>query len=141
MRIGQREEGVGMARNDYDKGGRYLAKQLDAEGVLRWLLPAVVFLKWRRAGWVDAQRVAYPGEPDRRCDTVARFKRKDSDAPPAAVVIEFLSRPRGEARERQAEYQLRLRRERPYQRKPLVRYSVAGLLVHLSGPAQPHHRA
>jgi hypothetical protein len=100
--------------NPFDKAARYAARQLDAAGFLRWLLPEV-FQGWRWEGWLDTRGVPFPGEPERQSDTVAAFRRLAADAPPAAAVIEFQSRPRGDMPERVAEYALRLRREVPYQ--------------------------
>lgn len=121
--------------NPFDQAARYAAKQLDAEGFLRWLLPEI-FAAWRWDGWLDTQTMSYPGEPDRRSDTVAAFERQSGDAPPVAAVLEFQSRPLGPMLERLAEYALRLRRELPHQLDPRVPYTVVGVLVNLTGPAQ-----
>ncbi len=82
---------------------------------------------------MDSQAVPLPGERDRRCDTVAWFDRPNGDAPPLAVVIEFLSRPCSDVLERLSEYTLAVRRELPLQHDPLVRYDVIGVLVNLTG--------
>jgi hypothetical protein len=121
--------------NPFDQAARYAAKQLDAEGFLRWLLPEI-FAAWRWDGWLDTQTMSYPGEPDRRSDTVAAFERLSGDAPPVAAVLEFQSRLLGPMLERLAEYALRLRRELPHLRDPRVPYTVVGVLVNLTGPAQ-----
>jgi hypothetical protein len=69
-------------------------------------------------------------------DTVATFERVAGDAPPLAVVFEFLTRPSGDVIERLAEYALRVKRELPYQEgHPRVEYSVVGKLVLLTGAA------
>jgi hypothetical protein len=120
---------------DIDQAARWGEKQLDAEGFLRWVVPGA-FTAWRWAGWLDTRTVAFPGEPDRTCDTVALFERLAHDEPPAAVVLEAEARPGSDKLERLAEYVLRLRRELPYQRDPLVRYQVVGVLLNLTGPAQ-----
>jgi len=121
--------------NPFDQAARYAAKQLDAEGFLRWLLPEV-FAAWHWNGWLDTQTTSFPGEPERRSDTVATFSRLAGDAPPVAVVLEFQSRPLGPMLERLAEYALRLRRESPLQREPRVPYTVVAVLLNLTGPAQ-----
>jgi hypothetical protein len=120
--------------NDFDKTARLASKQLDPAAFLRWLLgdPGP---DWRWTGWLDAQAISYPGEPDRRADTVAVFER--DDGPPVAAVIEFESRPRGGLLERLAEYTLRVRRELLSQRDPKIEFSVIGALVNLTGPARP----
>lgn len=121
--------------NPFDQAARYAAKQLDAEGFLRWLLPEI-FTAWRWHGWLDTQSIAFPGEPERRSDTVAVFERQAADAPPSALVVEFQSRPLGPILERLAEYALRVRREKSQQTEPRVSYSVAAVVVNLTGPAQ-----
>ena len=65
-----------MFVNPFDKAARYAAKQLNAEGFLRgcWVM---LLTHWRWMG-VDAQTLPFPGEPDRRSDTIAAF-----DARPA----------------------------------------------------------
>jgi hypothetical protein len=123
--------------NAFDQCARYAARDVDPEGFLRWLLPVEVFAGWRWAGWLDMRRVAFPGEPDRRCDTVAAFEHQAGTAPPVAVVIEFQSEPRGDMPERLGEYLLRLRREAPAQREPRVPYQAVPVLVNLTGPARP----
>lgn len=121
--------------NPFDQAARYAAKQLDAEGFLRWLLPEA-FMAWQWDGWLDTQAISFPGEPERRSDTVATFARLSADAPPVAVVLEFQSRPLGPMLERLAEYALRIRRETPLQREPRVPYAVVAVLLNLTGPAQ-----
>src|SRR5262245_51892906 len=102
-------------------------------GALRWLMGEVFFAGWDYRHWIDARKAAFPGEPDREADTVARFDRRAGDAPSLALVVEFLSRPRADVLERLAEYQLAIRRTIPLQREPLVKYDVVGLLVNLTG--------
>ncbi len=121
--------------NPFDQAARYAAKQLDAEGFLRWLMPDI-FVAWRWRGWLDTQSIAFPGEPERRSDTVAAFERLAGDAPPAALVVEFQSRPLGPILERLAEYALRVRREKSQQTDPRVSYTVTAVVVNLTGPEQ-----
>ncbi len=122
-----------MVVNAFDKAARYAARKLDPLGLLRWLLGEVFTAAWRWTRWLDTQSVPFPGEPDRRADSVAEFERRTHDAPPVAVVIEFLSEPSGKALERLADYCLVFRRELPYQTEPLVKYDVIGVLVNLTG--------
>jgi hypothetical protein len=117
----------------FDQGARYAARRIDEAGALRWLVGETIWSAWRWRGWLDSQTVPFPGEPDRRCDTVAWFDRPNGDAPPLAVVVEFMSRPRQDVLERLTEYALRIRRELPLQREPLVRFDVVGVLVNLTG--------
>jgi hypothetical protein len=119
--------------NPFDQGARYATRRLDQAGMLRWLVGETIWSAWRWKGWLDSQNVPFPGEPDRRCDTVAWFDRPRGDAPPLAVVVEFMSRPRREVLERLTEYALGIRRERPLQREPLVKFDVIAVLVNLTG--------
>jgi len=77
--------------NVYDQAARFAAK-LDPGGFLRWLLagfdPDLTFTRW-----LETQTIPFPGEPDRRCDTVAELVPASGLAPPWAAVIEFQTRP------------------------------------------------
>jgi hypothetical protein len=79
-----------MPRNRFDQASRYGAK-LDAVGFLCWRLredPATL----RYRGWLDTRALAFPGDPERICDTVAWL----GDADPArewAAVVEFCLEP------------------------------------------------
>jgi hypothetical protein len=127
--------------NDYDQAARYATRRLEAAGCLAWQtsearvgkLRGVLGPGWSFDDWVDSQAVPYPGEPDRRCDTVARFLRRELDAPPLALVVEFLVEARPAVMPRQAQYQLAIHEGILYQRDPTVRYDVAGLIVNLTG--------
>jgi hypothetical protein len=121
--------------NPFDQAARYAARHLDPWGFLHWLLGDLL-QAWRWLGWLDTQTLPFPGEPDRRVDTVAAFQRRAGDAPPMAAVIEFQSRPRGDMLERLAEYVLRFRREIPAHLQPRVAYEAVGVLVNLTGPPQ-----
>jgi len=123
------------AMNDFDQTARYAARRLDDEGFLRWLMGETTWAAWRWAGWLDTQAVPLPGDPDRRADVVAAFERRAGDAPPMAVVIEFMSEARGVTPERLAEYALVLRHGLPYQKDPLVLYELVGIVVNLTGEA------
>jgi hypothetical protein len=118
---------------EYDQNARYAVRRIHLMGALRFLIGEPIWSAWRWKGWLDTQSVPFPGEPDRRFDTAFWLDRPKGDAPPLAVVIEFMSRPRQEALERLCEYTLRVRRELPLQRDPLVRFDVVGILVNLTG--------
>jgi hypothetical protein len=124
-----------MIPNPFDQASRYAARQLDEAGFINWLFLASL-RQWRWKGWLETESIPFPGEPERRCDTVAVFERIAGGAPPVAAVIEFQTRPQGDMLERVAEYALRVRREKPYQRDPLVRYDVIGVVLNLTGPPQ-----
>jgi hypothetical protein len=58
-----------MATNRFDQACRYLAK-LDPVGLLCWLLrKSPPELRFR--AWLDTRTLAFPGDPERTCDTVA----------------------------------------------------------------------
>ena len=120
----------------YNEAARYTAKQIAPEAFLRFLLPSV-FLHWRWLGWDDSQTVSFPGDPERRCDTVARFERIDGSRPPVLLIVEFESEPASDMAPREGEYRLRLRRESPFQTEPRVPYDVVGAIIYLTGPPQP----
>jgi hypothetical protein len=92
--------------NEYDPAARYAAK-LDPPAFLSWLLagldPDLQF-----ARWLDTQTIPFPGEPDRRCDTVAELVSASGTQPPWALVSEFQSRPDPDIGYRLLEYQGRL---------------------------------
>jgi len=119
----------------YNEAARYAAKMIAPEAFLRYLLPGA-FVHWQWAGWYDSQTVSFPGDPERRCDTVARFERIDGSRPPVLLVLEFESEPGSDMAPREGEYRLRLRREAPFQRDPRVPYDVVGAIVYLTGPRQ-----
>jgi hypothetical protein len=124
--------------NDYDQAARYAARRVDEFGFLRWVLGTAVIDAWEWKGWLDTQAVPFPGEPDRRCDTVAAFERKDGTAPPVAAIIEFMSEPRSDFPERLADYCLVVRRAVLYAAgTPTVRYRVVGIVLNLTGATQP----
>ena len=93
----------------FDKAARYAGRYLDPAGVLPWMLGERFAAAWQWTRWLDTQSIPFPGEPARRADTVAECERRAHDAPPLAVVVEFMSEPRGDTLERLAEYGLRLR--------------------------------
>lgn len=123
--------------SDFDSAARYAARRLDPEGFLTWLFEPGFADAWKWAGWLDSQAVPFPGEPERRYDTVAGFDRKAGAEQPLAVVVEFMTTPRGEILPRLAEFTLRIHRELPYQRQPSVHYQVIGVVVTLKGNLGP----
>src|SRR5262249_33288080 len=120
--------------SDYDEAAGYAAKNLDEVGFLHHLFPKA--RAWRVTAWVHARLTTFPVEPTRICDTVAEFIQPEGAAPPVAVVVEFKARPEGGSLEQLDEYSSRLRRERPVQQEPTVRYDVVCALVNLTGPKQ-----
>jgi hypothetical protein len=117
--------------NVFDQAARYMVKG-DPQGFLRWLLPGLdPDLAFAR--WLDTGTIPFPGEPDRRCDTVAELLHKSGLGPPWALVAEFQTRVDAEIFERLLEYLARVRRELrhgPYRRD---KYQVGAALVNLTG--------
>ena len=123
--------------NLFDQAAAYASKQLDAAGFLNWLL-ATALAEGRLRQWLDTRGIAFPGEPDRRCDTVAGLEHPHGEKPPEAIVIEFKDRARGRAALQQlAEYALRLHREVPVQPSLPDRFLVGSVLVNLTGLQEP----
>jgi hypothetical protein len=125
-----------MPTNDFDQASRYIPRHLGETGFFRWLLGPDFTAAWRFTGWLDTQQIPFPGEPDRRCDTVAALERVAGDQPPLAVVVEFMSQTRQVTLRRLTQYGLQLQEDHPYQRNPRVDYSSIGAVVNLSGGEQ-----
>ncbi len=119
----------------YDQTARY-AMKLDPAGFLRWLLEGIA-LELTFTRWLDTQTIPFPGEAERRCDTVAELVRRDSLGPPWALVAEAQTEPDPDILARLLEYVARLWRELRHGPHRRDRYLVAGTLVSLtgSGPA------
>jgi hypothetical protein len=71
--------------NFLDQAAAYAAKQLDAAGFLNWLVPTAMAER-RLRQWLDTRTIAFPGEPDRRYDTVAGLEHETGQGPPEAIV-------------------------------------------------------
>jgi len=90
-----------------------------------------------RRRWLDTQMVAFPGEPKRRCDTVAELTSTTGSGPPWAFVLEVEARPRASMLARVIEYEARLLRRLRHGPHRRDRYQVAALVVYLSGRKKP----
>jgi hypothetical protein len=121
---------------DFDKAGRSLIKGAP-DGFLAWL-SARFASAWAFRGWMDTSTLAFPGEPDRTCDTVAECVHVAEPSRRCLLDVEVQSRPHGDMLERQGEYAFRLRRERRYGRGRRGKYQVVSVLLNLTGPVQPH---
>jgi hypothetical protein len=122
--------------SDYDRACKAAARGVDVEGFLRWATPPSLATVYTFTGWLNTETITMPGQPDRRCDTVAGFRHRAGMKPPLALIIEFSTVPRTETLARLAEYSLRVHREVPLQRDPLVPYRVLCVLLNLTGPKQ-----
>lgn len=121
--------------NHYDQAARYAVK-LDANGFLAWLLPGLD-PDLRFARWLDTQTIPFPGDPDRRCDTVAELVHASGLGPPWGQVLEQQTRPDPEMLDRLLEYLARLRRELRHGPHGRDRYLIAAAVINLTGPPQP----
>src|SRR5260221_11379243 len=92
----------------YDQGARYAAK-LDPPNFFRRVLPRMA-TKLVFQEWLDTRTLPFPGEPDRICDTVARFKARRGAQLFWVIVAEFQSGPDPGMLDRLLEYLVRLRR-------------------------------
>lgn len=121
-----------MSPNYFDQAARFAAR-LDPAAFVCWLtrLPPedLAF-----EGWLDTQSVPFPGDPDRRCDTVARVSNPHRVEPPWALVVEFQLEPEARMGWRMAEYCGRLGGELlPYKDDPMSEFQVDGVVVNLTG--------
>src|SRR5262245_47746642 len=115
--------------SDYDKAGRYLIKRDPAHFFL-WLLGrAVVFHLW-----IDARRVALPDQGDLTSDLVAAF-RVGREFEALCVELQAESESATAARIVHG-YIGRLRSE-PATPESLPLAHVGGVVINLTGPAQP----
>jgi hypothetical protein len=101
-------------------------------------LAAAFLAAWRFRGWLDTSNLAFPGEPERVCDTVAEFVHRTDRNRRCLLDVEVQARPDGEMPERQGEYAFRLRRSRRHGRGQRGKYQVLSVLLNLSGPVQNH---
>jgi hypothetical protein len=123
--------GLHVSENDYDRAARNAMKD-DPEGNIRWLVPRLR----RRLGfgrWLDSQSAPRPGEPDRRCDTIAELVDRRGTSLPWALVIELFTRADPDAIDRLLEYIGRFRRELRHGPHGHDRYLFAGVLIFLTG--------
>jgi hypothetical protein len=122
--------------NIYDQSARFAVK-LDAAGFLGWLLPGLPG-GFHFSRWLETQNTPYPGEPDRRCDTVAELIDAEGLRPPWALVVELQTRPDSGLPDRLLEYLARLRRELRHGPHGRDRYLMGAAVVYLTGsPAGP----
>lgn len=119
----------------YDQGARYLCKR-NPPGFFRWAVPRYA-ARFAFQGWQDTSQVAFPGEPDRICDTVADFAAAEASEARRLLDVEFQSEPEVDALDRFGEYGFRLRRELRDGRGQEGKYRVACLVVNMTGAPQP----
>jgi hypothetical protein len=116
---------------DLDQTARFALQDEPAESI-RWVLPKLdEDLAFQR--WLDTRAVAFPGEPKRRCDTVAELVSRSGRQPPWALVLEVEARPRATMAVRVLEYEARLLRKLRHGPRRRDAYQVAAVVLYLTG--------
>ena len=82
--------------NDFDQAARHGVK-LKPAVVLSWLFPRLRQLRFAR--WHDSQSAPRPGEPERRCDTLAELIDPQGTSAPWTAVIELFTKADADALE------------------------------------------
>jgi hypothetical protein len=118
----------------FDQAARSAIK--GAPGFFRWLSPAFVE-RFRFERWVDTRTLAFPGEPECTCDTVAEFIPIDGIGPYRLLDVEPQSEPDSEMLDRAGEYAFRLRRELRYGHDARGKYHIITVVLNLTGAEQP----
>jgi hypothetical protein len=119
----------------FDQASRFTIKG-SPPGFFRWLAPRFVE-RFAFRDWADARTIAFPGEPDRTCDTVAEFVPIDGTGSRRLLDVEPQTEPDGEMLDRCGEYAFRLRRELRYGDARQHKYHVISVVLNLTGPEQP----
>jgi hypothetical protein len=119
--------------NEFDVAARRAVRD-DAAGHVGWLLPHLpATLRYQRM--LESQSAPRPGEPDRRCDTIAELAHEGGLGEPWAAVIELFTDADADASDRLLEYVGRFRRELRHGPHGHDRYRFAGVLLFLTdGP-------
>ncbi|HEX5271906.1 MAG TPA: hypothetical protein VFW33_15515, partial [Gemmataceae bacterium] len=116
---------------ELDQAARYALK-LDPAEANRWLVPdRDADLGFTR--WLDTETIAFPGEPGRRCDTVAELVSRGGKSAPWALVLEAEARPTASIIDRVLEYEARLLRRLRHGPRHRDRYLVAAVVIFLRG--------
>jgi hypothetical protein len=119
------------AMNDFDQASRFQVKTYP-EAHLNWLFPRTAqVMRWSRR--LDSQSAPRPGEPDRRCDTIAELVHREGLTHPRAVVIELFTQSDAEALDRTGEYLWRFRRELRHGPHEKDKYPFVAALLFLTG--------
>ena len=118
----------------FDQAARYTAKRRPL-AFFAWQVPGLL-AAWEFHAWHDTSRIAFPGEPDRICDTVAEFHHSADPQRRCLLDVEFQSEPDPDILERLPEYAARLRRELRFGVGQAGKYLVVSVLLNLTGPEQ-----
>ena len=116
--------------NDFDQAARFLLKA-DPAGHIRWLFPELdASLQFRK--WLDSQSAPRPGEPDRRCDTIAELYDTTGASEPRALVVELFTAADPDATPRTLEYVGRFAREMRHGPHDRDRYNFSAAMIFLT---------
>jgi hypothetical protein len=116
---------------ELDQAARHALKISPADAI-RWLVPDLdADLGFTR--WLDTETIAFPGEPGRRCDTVAELVSRGGKSAPWALVLEAEARPTASIIDRVLEYESRLLRRLRHGPRRRDRYLVAAVVIFLRG--------
>src|ERR1700733_6515088 len=115
----------------FDQIARYLVKDEPTE-FLAWVFPRLE-ARLRFSRWLDAQSAPRPGEPDRRCDTIAEVVHREGLSHPRAVVIELFTQADADALDRTGEYLWRFRREVRHGPHGRDKYPFVAAMIFLAG--------
>ncbi|HYT93664.1 MAG TPA: hypothetical protein VEL76_33405, partial [Gemmataceae bacterium] len=122
--------------NDFDRAARHAVK-LRPGVIIPWLFPRLRQLHFAR--WHDSQSAPRPGEPERRCDTLAELLDPQGTSAPWTAVIELFTEADADALDRGVEYVGRFRRELRHGPYGQDRYRFALALIFLTTvPEQTH---
>jgi hypothetical protein len=88
-------------------------------------------MRW--SSWLDSQSAPRPGEPDRRCDTIAELVHREGLSHPRAVVIELFTQGDADALDRTGEYLWRFRRGLRHGPHGQDKYPFLPALIFLTG--------
>jgi hypothetical protein len=117
--------------NDFDQASRFQVKRYP-DAHLEWLFPRTAqVMRWAR--WLDSQSAPRPGEPDRRCDTIAELVHREGRTHPRALVIELFTLADAEALDRTVEYLWRFRRDLRHGPHGQDKYPFLAALIFLTG--------
>lgn len=116
---------------ELDQASRFAIKRTPTD-VRHWLLPLFDH-DFEFVRMLDTRMIAFPGEPKRRCDTVAEFVSRSGTQPPWAIIFEVEARPRAPILDRLLEYKCRVVRKLRHGPHLRDRYRVAALVLFLSG--------
>jgi len=118
----------------YDQATRYLIRRAPLAffpWVVSRLLPA-----WRFLRFLEPNTIAFPGEPERVCDTVAELARGGRARERLLADVEAQAAPHPDMLERLGEYAYRLRRELRHGRNRKGKYRVLSVPLNLTGKRQ-----